>query len=99
MAAWSVARDGKLPFTIVASPIFVLSSPDDWQTGGTVVFEVFEIDSEKLSSLVGVAQHYALDDQTFSGVIEWLKPYSAPNLNRLTLRGSITALPEGVGQH
>jgi hypothetical protein len=98
MAALSVARDGELPFTIVASPIFVLSAPDDWQAGGTVVFEVFEIDSEKLSSLVGVAQHYALDGQAFSGVLDLLKPF-APHLNRPTLSGSITVLPESVGQH
>jgi hypothetical protein len=105
MVALSLAKDGNLPFVVVANSIFVLSRPEDWEAGGSIIFEVRESDSEGFGSLVGVPSHYALGDQPFSGVLEILElcesTHSGLELlrHKPTLRGSITVLPETADQN
>jgi hypothetical protein len=106
MSTLSIARGGRLPFVVAASPVFTLSKPDDFSEGGMLVFEMFERDARELKTLVGTPQSYALDAaEQFEGVIISLEPCGSTHTglslmrDKPAVRVSVRIFPEGATQH
>jgi hypothetical protein len=94
MAALTVALSG-----LVANPIFVLRHPPDFAAGGTITFEVLEVDAEGLKAILNRPTTFALDGRSFSGSLTHLgknistHPGLALLREKPTLRGAITVFP------
>jgi hypothetical protein len=101
MSNLSIARDGRLPLVTLANPIFVQSRPEVLPAGGTIVFEVLEVDATGMQNLRNIPSQYALDGQAFTGTLVSLEPCKSvqwegmPGLeDRPTLRGKLEVLKE-----
>jgi hypothetical protein len=83
MSCLSVRHEDGI-FVTCANPIFILSGPES----GTLVFEVFEIDSIMLKNRLGKFEHYGLDptQPSFFGKVTNIEPCESTHPGLLYLR-------------
>jgi len=98
MSALSIARDGKPPFVIAASPLFTLNAKPPYGEAGRVVFEIFERDAEVLQSLLGKYENYAMDGEAFVGKIVSLEPCVSTHPGLGLMRDRPMRWPPNPGQ-
>ena len=107
MSNLSIARDGRLPLVTLANPIFVQSRPEVLSSGGTIVFEVWEVDATGMQNLRNIPSQYTLDGQAFTenycivGAMQKraVGGYAWVRKDRATLRGKLEVLKESGKRH
>ncbi len=85
MTALSIVRDGQRAVTVLASPIFPLTSLRV-QSGAELTFEVFEKDARGLKPLIGKKQLYVLHGEPFWAELKTLEPCESTHPGLALLR-------------